>query len=233
MCGVAGIVRPQAATAVDERALLRMAGAIRHRGPDGFGLALDAGAGLVSTRLSIFDLPRGWQPLESGPGGSLLVYNGEVYNHPELRSELSGRGRELLDDLRHRGRAADAGARGRRVARPVQRPVRVRLVAAGPAALDAGPGSLRRAPALLRAGGRWHPGLRLRGQGALRLGGGDPSTRSRRNRRGVHALGPTAAAHGVSRRQAGAARRAGRLGARKDRRGAPMVGPRVRAGRKR
>ena len=92
MCGVAGIVRPEAATAVDERALLRMAGAIRHRGPDGFGLALDAGAGLVSTRLSIFDLPRGWQPLESGPGGSLLVYNGEVYNHPELRSELSGRG---------------------------------------------------------------------------------------------------------------------------------------------
>jgi asparagine synthase (glutamine-hydrolysing) len=92
MCGVAGIVRPEASTPVEERALLRMAGAIRHRGPDGFGLALDAGAGLVSTRLAIFDLPRGWQPLESGPGGSVLVYNGEVYNHPELRAELSARG---------------------------------------------------------------------------------------------------------------------------------------------
>ncbi len=91
MCGVAGIVRPEAAAAVDEDALLRMAGAIRHRGPDGFGLALDAGAGLVSARLAIFDIPRGWQPFESGPGGSLLVYNGEVYNHLELRAELSAR----------------------------------------------------------------------------------------------------------------------------------------------
>ena len=92
MCGIAGIVRPEATTAVDEQALLRMAAAIRHRGPDGFGLALDAGAGLVSARLAIFDIPRGWQPLESGPAGSLLVYNGEVYNHPELRSELSAGG---------------------------------------------------------------------------------------------------------------------------------------------
>jgi asparagine synthase (glutamine-hydrolysing) len=92
MCGIAGIVRPDAATAVDEQALLRMAGAIRHRGPDGFGLALDDGAGLVSTRLAIFDIARGWQPFESGPAGSMLVYNGEVYNHLELRAELSGRG---------------------------------------------------------------------------------------------------------------------------------------------
>ena len=50
--------RPHARRPVDEQALLRMAAAIRHRGPDGFGLALDAGAGLVSTRLAIFDLPR-------------------------------------------------------------------------------------------------------------------------------------------------------------------------------
>jgi asparagine synthase (glutamine-hydrolysing) len=69
-----------------------MARAIRHRGPDGFGLALDAGAGLVSARLAIFDLPRGWQPIESEPHGSVLVYNGEVYNHPELRAELRRRG---------------------------------------------------------------------------------------------------------------------------------------------
>ena len=92
MCGLAGIVRPEAAAAVDEEALLRMAGAISHRGPDGFGLALDPGAGLVSARLAIFDLPHGWQPFESEPGGSILVYNGEVYNHPELREELRGAG---------------------------------------------------------------------------------------------------------------------------------------------
>ncbi len=99
MCGIAGIVRAGPEAAVAEPSLLRMARAIRHRGPDGFGLALDRGAGFVSTRLAIVDLPRGWQPLESGwrkrgasPRGGLLVYNGEVYNHPELRAELRGRG---------------------------------------------------------------------------------------------------------------------------------------------
>jgi asparagine synthase (glutamine-hydrolysing) len=92
MCGIAGIVCPQAGPPPDEQALLRMAHAIRHRGPDGFGLALDPGAGLVSTRLAIFDIPGGWQPLEVADSGGMLVYNGEVYNHPELRAELSGRG---------------------------------------------------------------------------------------------------------------------------------------------
>jgi asparagine synthase (glutamine-hydrolysing) len=92
MCGLAGIVRPHASERVDELALRRMVKAIGHRGPDGFGLALDEGAGLVSARLAIFDIPRGWQPFEASAGGSLLVYNGEVYNHPELRAELSARG---------------------------------------------------------------------------------------------------------------------------------------------
>ena len=92
MCGLAGIVRPHASERVDELALRRMVGAIGHRGPDGFGLALDEGAGLVSARLAIFDIPRGWQPFEASSGGSLLVYNGEVYNHPELRADLSARG---------------------------------------------------------------------------------------------------------------------------------------------
>ncbi len=95
MCGVAGIVRPGAGPPVSEEALLRMARAIRHRGPDGFGLALDRGVGLVSTRLAIFDLPHGWQPLSSGPDPSIIVYNGEVYNHPELRDELSARGEQF------------------------------------------------------------------------------------------------------------------------------------------
>jgi len=92
MCGLAGIVRPHASERVDELALRRMVKAIGHRGPDGFGLALDEGAGLVSARLAIFDIPRGWQPFEASARGSLLVYNGEVYNHPELRAELSARG---------------------------------------------------------------------------------------------------------------------------------------------
>ena len=92
MCGIAGIVRADPSAPVAEDALRRMAGALRHRGPDGWGLARGAGGlgfGLVSTRLAIFDVPGGWQPMR-GARGTLLVYNGEVYNHPELRAELGG-----------------------------------------------------------------------------------------------------------------------------------------------
>jgi asparagine synthase (glutamine-hydrolysing) len=92
MCGIAGIVHPAPGPPVDEVALRRMARSIRHRGPDGYGYVLDHGAGLVSARLAIFDLPGGWQPLEAERGGAVLVYNGEVYNHPELRAELDRHG---------------------------------------------------------------------------------------------------------------------------------------------
>jgi asparagine synthase (glutamine-hydrolysing) len=92
MCGIGGIVRPGPGPDVDESALRRMAAAVRHRGPDGFGFALDPGAGLVSTRLAIFDIPGGWQPLASPGRGDLLVYNGEIYNHPELRADLERNG---------------------------------------------------------------------------------------------------------------------------------------------
>jgi len=98
MCGIGGVVRPGPGIPVEEAALLRMARSMRHRGPDGYGLVLDSGAGFVSTRLAIVDLPRGWQPLESGAGGSVLVYNGEVYNHPELRAELRARGESFETD---------------------------------------------------------------------------------------------------------------------------------------
>jgi asparagine synthase (glutamine-hydrolysing) len=90
MCGIAGIAT--AGGPVDEGRLRRMAGALRHRGPDGYGLAIDHGTGLVSTRLAIVDLPCGWQPLEPGPDGELLVFNGEIYNHVELREELRREG---------------------------------------------------------------------------------------------------------------------------------------------
>ena len=88
MCGIGGIVRSDAAAPVDESCLRRMAGALRHRGPDGFGLAVGRGAGFVSTRLAIFDIPGGWQPMAT-ERGDLIVYNGEVYNHPELRADLA------------------------------------------------------------------------------------------------------------------------------------------------
>jgi len=91
VCGIGGIVRTDAAAAVGEAPLRRMAAALGHRGPDGFGLATGLGAGFASTRLAIFDIPGGWQPICT-ERGALLVYNGEVYNHPELRAELARAG---------------------------------------------------------------------------------------------------------------------------------------------
>ena len=61
-------------------------------GPTASGSRATPGAGLVSTRLAIFDIPGGWQPLETGEGATICVYNGEVYNHPELRAELEAHG---------------------------------------------------------------------------------------------------------------------------------------------
>jgi asparagine synthase (glutamine-hydrolysing) len=89
MCGIAGVVHADPRHPVEEEALLRMARAIRHRGPDGYGLCLDPGAGLVSTRLAIVDLEHGWQPFRGTADGGILVYNGETYNHPELRASMT------------------------------------------------------------------------------------------------------------------------------------------------
>lgn len=95
MCGVGGVVRADRDEPVADGALRRMAAALRHRGPDGYGLARGAGVGLVSTRLAIVDLVGGWQPMQARPGGPVLVYNGEVYNHLELAADLRREGVHL------------------------------------------------------------------------------------------------------------------------------------------
>lgn len=69
-----------------------MAVAVRHRGPDGFGIYTGQRCGLAHTRLSIIDLPGGAQPLGNEDGQVLTVYNGEVYNYLELRQELESHG---------------------------------------------------------------------------------------------------------------------------------------------
>ena len=92
VCGIAGILHADSARPVDEPTLRRMAGAIRHRGPDGYGIASGGGAGLVSTRLAIFDIPSGWQPMQGAHRDTVMVYNGEVFNHYELRRELEAQG---------------------------------------------------------------------------------------------------------------------------------------------
>ena len=93
MCGIAGIVDVCGTGAVPEReALARMVGALRHRGPDEFGLYRDERAGLAHARLSVIDVAAGQQPL-CNPGRTLwIVFNGEIFNHVELRTELEALG---------------------------------------------------------------------------------------------------------------------------------------------
>jgi asparagine synthase (glutamine-hydrolysing) len=69
-----------------------MAAAIRHRGPDGYGFYAGQRVGLAHVRLSIVDIAGGAQPLTNEDGQIVVTYNGEIYNHPELRHELEQRG---------------------------------------------------------------------------------------------------------------------------------------------
>ena len=92
MCGIAGIVSLGAAPAPSREALLRMAGALTHRGPDEHGLYRDAAAGLAHTRLSIIDLASGQQPMSDALRTTWIVFNGEIFNYLELRAELAALG---------------------------------------------------------------------------------------------------------------------------------------------
>ncbi len=91
MCGIAGIAKTTPG-AVTVQALARMAAAMRHRGPDGYGFYTGSHVGFAHTRLSIVDVAGGAQPLTNEDGQVVITYNGEVYNHPELRRELESRG---------------------------------------------------------------------------------------------------------------------------------------------
>ena len=77
---------------IEEEALRRMLGMIRHRGPDQFGILLDDRVGLGNARLSIIDLSTGQQPIGNGDGSLWIVYNGEMFNYLEVRPELEARG---------------------------------------------------------------------------------------------------------------------------------------------
>ena len=92
MCGLAGIVSLGAAPAPGREALLRMAGALTHRGPDELGLYRDAAAGLAHARLSIIDLASGQQPMADALRTTWIVFNGEIFNYLELRAELCALG---------------------------------------------------------------------------------------------------------------------------------------------
>jgi asparagine synthase (glutamine-hydrolysing) len=94
MCGFAGIARREP-RGVDADTLRRMAGAIAHRGPDGFGLALGPRVGLAHLRLSIIDVEGGAQPMATEDGRLVVAYNGEIFNYVELMAELTARGHQF------------------------------------------------------------------------------------------------------------------------------------------
>src|SRR5262249_51187492 len=67
-----------------------------HRGPDEDGFLREPGLGLASRRLSIVGLADGRQPIANEDGSVVVVFNGEVFDYPELRAELAGRGHRFV-----------------------------------------------------------------------------------------------------------------------------------------
>src|SRR5205823_343100 len=92
MCGIAGIVDLAARRPVPAGALEAMAKALFHRGPDEDGFLEQPGLGLASRRLSIVGLADGRQPIANEDGAVSVVFNGELFEYPEKKAELEGRG---------------------------------------------------------------------------------------------------------------------------------------------
>ncbi len=92
MCGIVAIADrdPQAPVAGD--AVQRMVRTLVHRGPEDEGMLLRPGAGLAMRRLSFMDIPGGQQPFSNETGDVHVVGNGEIYNFPDLRAELTALG---------------------------------------------------------------------------------------------------------------------------------------------
>lgn len=92
MCGICGLATADANAPVPESILAKMRRSLAHRGPDGSGVEIADGVGLVHTRLSIIDVGGGRQPLSNEDGSVWVTFNGEIYNYEELRSTLVQRG---------------------------------------------------------------------------------------------------------------------------------------------
>jgi asparagine synthase (glutamine-hydrolysing) len=87
MCGIAGILHFDGLADAPQR-VMRMTESIRHRGPDDDGFWSDRDVSLGFRRLSILDLETGAQPMSNEDGAVQVIFNGEIYNHRALRSEL-------------------------------------------------------------------------------------------------------------------------------------------------
>ncbi len=96
MCGITGIVHPNAGTSsagpVPREIIRAMTDTLTHRGPDAEGYHHDRGLALGHRRLKIIDLAGGAQPMSNAEGTVWVTYNGEIYNHLALRQELESHG---------------------------------------------------------------------------------------------------------------------------------------------
>lgn len=96
MCGIAGLIHPLAGTAdaptYPPELIRAMTRRLAHRGPDGEGFFEDAGIALGHRRLAVVDLQTGDQPMASTDGSVQVIFNGEIYNHLEVRVELEREG---------------------------------------------------------------------------------------------------------------------------------------------
>ncbi len=92
MCGITGVMDFADNARVEPGVLRRMCDVMTHRGPDDEGIYNAGPVGLGIRRLSIIDLTTGHQPLSNEDGSLWIVFNGEIYNHAELRAQLEARG---------------------------------------------------------------------------------------------------------------------------------------------
>ena len=96
MCGIIGVMNLTNRSPISPERLGAGSNALYHRGPDDEGAFVQANVGMASRRLSIIDLAHGHQPMSNEDGTVHIVYNGEVYNHKELRAELEAHGHRFL-----------------------------------------------------------------------------------------------------------------------------------------
>ena len=101
MCGICGIFLLDPGAEPEPHQLQQMNRTMNHRGPDDEGYYVSGPVGLAMRRLSIIDLSGGRQPIANEDETIWIVFNGEIYNYPELRSELSRKGHRFRTQLGH------------------------------------------------------------------------------------------------------------------------------------
>jgi asparagine synthase (glutamine-hydrolysing) len=95
MCGIAGYINRDDHQPAERDVVKRMCDAIIHRGPDDSGYHTDGPLGMGMRRLAIIDLSGGHQPIANEDESVWIVFNGEIYNHEELRGNLRSRGHQF------------------------------------------------------------------------------------------------------------------------------------------